>query len=1063
MSEPQETRKPNRFRITSIIIAIVMLIGAFGFLIGPFAINVSAAPDTHTWDGGGANALASTKENWVGDVAAPEAGDSALFNAGALPCTWDLAFTLVSFVISTTYTGVVTQGASFEVSTFTIGSGIFTPSGSYTITISGTATITTSSWSQWVGKLILSVDGSSLHLVGGQCRFSTITANGNAMITTADGSACLVAGLTVASGKTLDITGTFLVINNPESGTSISNEGTIDMGAQSMTVKLQDSNCSAKLGTITGTTPLQITSNSGYPSRTCTLAGNAILSIPLNIQSGDATATITLVTSTYSLSATTITLQARGIITQGTGTITCTNYTQNGLSSIFTEGGNIFVGSSGFFISAGIFTGGYPTYILTCSGNFVTTNGNVTPGTLCLRMTGTNKSINPVQETLEVAGVQFSGNTTVDNLVSIDQNSGYLLVDSGITVSITLGKLLCYQIHTLSSSFENNGIISGLGAMRFYFFDVNKTLTFGIINSPVVIMPSNLNLTITLGGNTVFGSILEIYSPLDVSANNYSLSATDIVIGSGGLLEARGATITCSDSWDSSAGTFSAGTSNVILNGTTNLMTTSNGDAFDTLTINGRTIYYTNFTVDDLIITTNGALAPSSSGAIIDYSGNPVIASPGVWHKDPSLLYYGGYYYVAYSYAAIGYGNWSIRMASSTDFLDWIDMGIVLIANETWEGLELEAGGVCAPFLYYEAGIFYMFYQGQGGSWAIGLATTTDINDTESWVKYSGNPIITGVGAPAYDPAVLKVGTGYYMYYKSGIGVVPGIFLATSANLYSWANYPSNPIYSDGNDQEGPSNVVELPDGLYMMYITNSNLSDCQVLERLYSNDLINWFDGGSFYVTEQLSGWHNGGSNSIIKQGNTILMIYQLDTPTSYDLYVAHCELNPVVIKVIDIAQIRLSGITISMTPADFTSIAPESGPSTCQWVLNSTGPNIIFTLSGLESGRMYRVYIDGVSSNLLTASGSGVISFTYSGPWSEHQFEIVATSITGSISPLVNLIFIMFAIGVVVGVIAEGTYSIRKNKMLSTPEMMRMLFNMLIYIVIGIASLGVLYSIVV
>ena len=55
------------------------------------------------------------------------------------------------------------------------------------------------------------------------------------------------------------------------------------------------------------------------------------------------------------------------------------------------------------------------------------------------------------------------------------------------------------------------------------------------------------------------------------------------------------------------------------------------------------------------------------------------------------------------------------------------------------------------------------------------------------------------------------------------------------------------------------------------------------------------------------------------------------------------------------------------------------------------SADPIVTFTLSGLESGRMYRVYVDGVSSNLLTASGSGVISFTYSGPWSEHQFEII------------------------------------------------------------------------
>ena len=161
-------------------------------------------------------------------------------------------------------------------------------------------------------------------------------------------------------------------------------------------------------------------------------------------------------------------------------------------------------------------------------------------------------------------------------------------------------------------------------------------------------------------------------------------------------------------------------------------------------------------------------------------------------------------------------------------------------------------------------------------------------------------------------------------------------------------------------------------------------------------------------------------------------------------------------------------SGVTSTTLSANVslnTTIFVSSWTSeTMAWSASSTSGNIAaFTLSGLESGRMYRLYIDGNQDVLLTASGSGIISFTYSGPWSEHQFEIVATSITGSISPLVNLIFIMFAIGVVVGVIVEGTYSIRKNKMLSAPEMMKLLFNMVIYIVIGIAGLGVLYSIVV
>jgi hypothetical protein len=65
----------------------------------------------------------------------------------------------------------------------------------------------------------------------------------------------------------------------------------------------------------------------------------------------------------------------------------------------------------------------------------------------------------------------------------------------------------------------------------------------------------------------------------------------------------------------------------------------------------------------------------------------------------------------------------------------------------------------------------------------------------------------------------------------------------------------------------------------------------------------------------------------------------------------------------------------------------------SSMTWTADSgtADPVVTFTLSGLESGRMYRLYIDGNQEALLTASGSGVISFTYSGPWSEHQFEII------------------------------------------------------------------------
>jgi hypothetical protein len=55
------------------------------------------------------------------------------------------------------------------------------------------------------------------------------------------------------------------------------------------------------------------------------------------------------------------------------------------------------------------------------------------------------------------------------------------------------------------------------------------------------------------------------------------------------------------------------------------------------------------------------------------------------------------------------------------------------------------------------------------------------------------------------------------------------------------------------------------------------------------------------------------------------------------------------------------------------------------------SADPIVTFTLSGLESGAQYYVKVDGNRVHQLWATGSGTISFTYAGPWSEHTFEVV------------------------------------------------------------------------
>jgi len=69
-------------RVLSHAILILLLISALPLIVHVSSENASAAPDTHTWDDGGADAFAGTHANWVGDVA-PEAGDSVAWTASS--------------------------------------------------------------------------------------------------------------------------------------------------------------------------------------------------------------------------------------------------------------------------------------------------------------------------------------------------------------------------------------------------------------------------------------------------------------------------------------------------------------------------------------------------------------------------------------------------------------------------------------------------------------------------------------------------------------------------------------------------------------------------------------------------------------------------------------------------------------------------------------------------------------------------------------------------------------------------------------------------------------------
>jgi hypothetical protein len=119
------------------------------------------------------------------------------------------------------------------------------------------------------------------------------------------------------------------------------------------------------------------------------------------------------------------------------------------------------------------------------------------------------------------------------------------------------------------------------------------------------------------------------------------------------------------------------------------------------------------------------------------------------------------------------------------------------------------------------------------------------------------------------------------------------------------------------------------------------------------------------------------------------------------------------------------------------------------------TTGPTVTFITTGLSGSMAYKAFKDGIS----IALGDGpTLTFTGTGGG---DYEIVAVY-SKQVSITIQLIFLMFAVGIVVGVVAEGTNSLRKQKMRPTGQMVKSLLNMVIYIIIGMASLGIIYSVV-
>ncbi|WP_108423633.1 hypothetical protein [Flagellimonas amoyensis] len=162
---------------------------------------------------------------------------------------------------------------------------------------------------------------------------------------------------------------------------------------------------------------------------------------------------------------------------------------------------------------------------------------------------------------------------------------------------------------------------------------------------------------------------------------------------------------------------------------------------------------------------------------------------------------------------------------------DWEPQGIKWTAEPT---LGETPGGMQAPYMFKEDGVFYLFY---GDLRRICLAKSYDGKNFERVLGGNGQPdLFAEYGhwegtffTQARDPMVIKRGNTYYCYYSSHVEAPyddGAGFVRTSVNMVDWSEsvmVSHTPIYngSDPKYSDECPQVVYLPEHkLYYLFVT---------------------------------------------------------------------------------------------------------------------------------------------------------------------------------------------------------------------------------------------------
>jgi PKD repeat protein len=327
----------------------------------------------------------------------------------------------------------------------------------------------------------------------------------------------------------------------------------------------------------------------------------------------------------------------------------------SGYTGVVTVGADF--GCTGFSGGGGTLTGSI-SYTMNDSGDWAIWPTVLTPSVLKLTMSGTGVILDSSTDTIDT--LTISGSVSMAGPVAAKN-----IAVSGM-LSITSGGALTYRT---SGTYSNIGMITGTGNLVFILADSNQAFALGTITTSGTLeflqadwdatgrtftlvegLSTNANILVDSGHSTATCT-------LDVSASNYALSATDITIGTRGILIGRDSAITSSGNVDFVNGTFYQNSSsflmnaggyaklassqqfhNLIVNGTGSRLFVATGDLMkvaENLTVNSgcsASLQNNSYVMQSLV--NNGAITQNSKRLNITGSSSTPLTGYGTFDGD---------------------------------------------------------------------------------------------------------------------------------------------------------------------------------------------------------------------------------------------------------------------------------------------------------------------------------------------------------------------------------------------------------------------------------------------